>query len=218
MVTPANAELAISAAAINPSTWRRIRGKLTRRFGCANESKCDTIWSDPVALGCGCRSRTTEGRSIFVSLRSIFPYMMTRSIAYMVALVGGLGVLAGPAGTVVSSTGASASGGLSGDPAPVRHVGLERAIPAVGDTIAVLPDSLRLWFSEPVMVPLTRIRLQHNKRELAMKGAFQKAGDLKAPVTIAVPNKPGPGTYTVIWKTAGADGHVALGTYTFVVR
>jgi len=134
------------------------------------------------------------------------------------ALVIAAGVLAGASAGGASTLVGSVSSGTSAVAARARHVSVERSIPAADDTISVLPDSLQIWFSEPVAVPLTRIRLQHNKRELAMKGAFQKAGDGKAPVTVAIPTKPGPGTYTVIWKTAGADGHAVVGTYSFVVR
>lgn len=143
---------------------------------------------------------------------------MIRSISFATAIVIAAGLIGGDPGVGDAALAGSVSNGSSATAARARHVRVEKAIPAVNDTVSSLPDSLRIWFSEPVAVPLTRVRLQHNKRELAMKGASQKAGDRMAPVTLAIPTKPGPGTYTVIWKTAGADGHAVVGTYSFVVR
>lgn len=134
----------------------------------------------------------------------------------VVAVCVAVAALAGAAGAGTSPSPDSARSSV--DAGSANKVTLVKSVPAANDTIAVMPDSLWLWFSEPVIVSLTRIRLQHNKSELAMRGAFQKAGDPMAPVAVAVSTKRGRGTYTVIYKTGGADRRAALGTYSFVVR
>lgn len=101
---------------------------------------------------------------------------------------------------------------------PMRHTRLVKSQPADGDTLTASPDSLRLWFSEDVQLPVTHIRVTrpgHTPR--LSTPVVREAGGVRS-VVVAIEDKLTAGTYRVIWKTAGPDGHPSTGVYTFVVR
>ncbi|MEP6492158.1 MAG: copper resistance CopC family protein [bacterium] len=102
------------------------------------------------------------------------------------------------------------------------HVHLLRSQPAEHDTLAKLPATITLWFSEAPELAVTSVKLT---------GADQRAVSLDAPkradaslgagsdaaIVASVKDATKPGVYTVAWKTAAKDGHPASGTYSFVV-
>jgi methionine-rich copper-binding protein CopC len=101
---------------------------------------------------------------------------------------------------------------------PAFHASLKKAVPGKGDTVAVSPDTLTLWFSEKVEIPLTKVALSGG-------GAARKLGapafggtSADAPVVVAVEEKLAPGTYKVDWTVAGKDGHPSKGSYEFVLK
>jgi len=98
------------------------------------------------------------------------------------------------------------------------HAHLVKAQPGVNDTVTVSPDSLKLWFSERVELPLSKVALKGG-------GAAKMLGELAfggpgadAPMVVAVRDKLAPGTYTVDWTVAGKDGHATKGSFAFVVK
>jgi methionine-rich copper-binding protein CopC len=105
-------------------------------------------------------------------------------------------------------------------PASARfHAHLVKADPAVNDTIAASPKTVRLWFSEPVELALSRVRVVRVGGDTLKTGELRREGsaantaatDLSAPATT-------PGTYVVTYHVVARDGHPTTGTYTFVVR
>lgn len=100
-----------------------------------------------------------------------------------------------------------------------RHAELKKSWPAANDSLAKAPDSLKLWFSEKVELPLTKIQLmmggtmQHQLGAPAFLGATADA-----PVTLVIVDKLSAGKFTVNWTVAGKDGHPSKGTYDFVVK
>lgn len=101
---------------------------------------------------------------------------------------------------------------------PAFHASLKKAIPGKGDTVAVSPDSLKLWFSEKVEIPLTKVTLSGGGAAHKL-GAPAVGGTVAdAPIVVPVAEKLAPGTYTVDWTVAGKDGHPSKGSYDFVVK
>jgi methionine-rich copper-binding protein CopC len=105
-------------------------------------------------------------------------------------------------------------------PAEVRfHAHLVRADPAVNDTIATTPKSVRLWFSEPVELSLSRVRVVRVGGDTVKTGGLRHEGtmattaslDFSAPATT-------PGTYVVTYHVVARDGHPTTGSYNFVLR
>ena len=116
------------------------------------------------------------------------------------------------AGLVV---GAAVLGGAS---RTAYHATLKKSWPAAHDTLPKAPDSLKLWFSEKVEIPLTKIALVSagSAKPLSAPAFLSEATD--APIVLAVKDKLVPGAYTVNWTVAGKDGHASKGTYDFVVK
>ena len=105
-------------------------------------------------------------------------------------------------------------------PASARfHAHLVKADPAVNDTIATTPKTVRLWFSEPVELALSRMQVVRVGGDTLKTGALRHEGsaattaaaDLATPATT-------PGTYIVTYHVVARDGHPTTGTYAFVIR
>ncbi|MGH7622374.1 MAG: copper resistance CopC family protein [Gemmatimonadaceae bacterium] len=105
-------------------------------------------------------------------------------------------------------------------PASARfHAHLVKADPAVNDTISTTPKTVRLWFSEPVELALSRMQIVRVGGDTLKTGALRHEGsaattaaaDLMAPAST-------PGTYVVTYHVVARDGHPTSGEYRFVIR
>jgi methionine-rich copper-binding protein CopC len=97
------------------------------------------------------------------------------------------------------------------------HTTLTKALPAIDGTVTAAPTELTLWFNERPDVALSNIRLQAPDSTMITLSSTTAGPDtlsLKALVrgTIA------PGKYTVLYRTAGNDGHVMRGKYQFTLQ
>ena len=117
--------------------------------------------------------------------------------------------------TVGLVVGAVAVGGAS---TAVRHATLKKAWPAAHDTVAKSPDSLKLWFSEKVEIPLTKISLVSAGSPTKLSDPAFLGETADAPIVLAVKESLAPGAYTVNWTVAAKDGHPSKGSYDFVVK
>ncbi|HEV7706332.1 MAG TPA: copper resistance CopC family protein [Gemmatimonadaceae bacterium] len=99
------------------------------------------------------------------------------------------------------------------------HAHLVRADPAVNDTIAATPKTVRLWFSEPVELGLSRVKIVRVGGDTVQTSGLRREGseattaalDLSAPPTA-------PGTYVVTYHVVARDGHPTTGSYNFVLK
>lgn len=96
------------------------------------------------------------------------------------------------------------------------HIHLKKSMPANGCELKTAPEEVRLWFTEPVSVSLTRIALMAPDSSRIDLG---KVGETDDPASVAseVNGEMEPGTYTVQWRTASKDGHIVKGDYTFTL-
>ena len=94
------------------------------------------------------------------------------------------------------------------------HTKLEKSEPAAGAAVAAAPKQIQLWFNEKVDPAVSKIALSSPSGKVEL-GPAHAMGDktLMAPIS----GKMGGGTYTVTWQTAGDDGHVVKGDFTFSV-
>jgi methionine-rich copper-binding protein CopC len=111
-------------------------------------------------------------------------------------------------------------GGTAFAPAEERfHAHLVRAEPAVNDTIATTPTAVRRWFSEPLELSLSRVRVVRVGGDTVKTGGLRHEGtaaataslDFSAPATT-------PGTYVVTYHVVARDGHPTSGSYDFVLK
>jgi methionine-rich copper-binding protein CopC len=99
------------------------------------------------------------------------------------------------------------------------HAHLVRADPAVNDTIAATPKTVRLWFSEPVELALSRVKIVRVGGDTLKTSTLRHDGsaattaalDLASPATT-------PGTYVVTYHVVARDGHPSTGSYNFVLK
>lgn len=124
-----------------------------------------------------------------------------------------------PAALVAAWTIVLAGLTLVGPATPVvhGHSQLVTSVPAAGDVVAAVPESIRLVFSEPIEAAYTKIDLlDANGRTLA---AGVGAPDPADPYSLVAPLPDLPdGIYTVDWRSLStADGHTASGFFTFGV-
>jgi hypothetical protein len=97
----------------------------------------------------------------------------------------------------------------------LAHTKLEKSEPAAGATLTQAPKQIQLWFNEEIDPAVSKLDLAGASGKVSLSGVHVMSGkELMAAVSGAVPA----GTYTVAWQTAGDDGHVVKGDFTFTVK
>lgn len=104
-------------------------------------------------------------------------------------------------------------------PAPaLAHGGLRRSIPAKDAHLAIVPRELRLTFSEPSELSFSAVELRApDGKSVPLGELVRAAGDPNTLVAAITGPLFAAGTYTVVWRTAGADGHPVRGQFEFVI-
>lgn len=97
------------------------------------------------------------------------------------------------------------------------HAALVKAVPAIECRVAVPPTDLTLWFNERPDLALSNIRLIGPDSVPVLVGAPRAASDSMA-LTTSIRGVLTPGKYTVRFRTAGPDGHVMQGKYSFTYQ
>ena len=99
------------------------------------------------------------------------------------------------------------------------HAHLVRADPAVNDTIASTPKTVRLWFSEPVELGMSRVKIVREGGDTVKTSGLRHDGTAAttAALDFAIPPT-APGTYVVTYRVVARDGHPSSGSYRFVLK
>lgn len=99
------------------------------------------------------------------------------------------------------------------------HTRLESSSPAADAVLRQPPTELRLRFSTAVEPRLTGATLLGASGDTVLVAvASPEPGSGNRAYVVPVPAALGPGEYMVEWRTAGADGHVIQGGFSFVVE
>lgn len=99
--------------------------------------------------------------------------------------------------------------------AVLAHTKLEKSDPADGATVTISPKWVQLFFSEKPDLKVTKVDVTGPSGKVELGPAHSMADkDVMAPINRPMDN----GKYTVSWQTAGKDGHVLKGTFSFTVR
>lgn len=98
------------------------------------------------------------------------------------------------------------------------HLTVVKTQPAADSTVNASPERLAVWFSQAPSSRLSRLELRGPNGDdvIELEKATVNAEDRS--VSVAVPRPLAAGTYTVGWRTAGDDGHVMRGTFSFIVQ
>ena len=97
------------------------------------------------------------------------------------------------------------------------HTVLVKATPAIDGTVKTAPTDLTLWFNERPDLSLSNIRLRGPDSVMVELGGVKAGADSTA-LTVPVRGTMKPGKYTVLYRTAGDDGHVMRGSYSFTFQ
>jgi methionine-rich copper-binding protein CopC len=124
-------------------------------------------------------------------------------------------------GAVVAAAFVAASSALLPAPSAASsaavHLRLTRTEPAKDSAFAGSPAVIRLWFSEPVRLKATSLKVTDAAGKVVGLGPLSRAAAKQAPVVAKVQAAMAPGHYTVTWRAMGNDSHVVKGQYTFTI-
>ena len=94
------------------------------------------------------------------------------------------------------------------------HIEASKTSPEDGATLSGPVRTLRVWFNQEPDVPLSKLELTGPTGPLNVEGLHTMGErDLMARVSGRMPD----GSYTARWQTAGDDGHVLNGEWTFTI-
>jgi len=98
-----------------------------------------------------------------------------------------------------------------------RHLRLTRSEPSADSSVSQL-SAIKLWFSQPVELRVTSVRLTgEGDRPVELAALMKESRDIATPVVAGVPAGAAPGRYTVNWRTMSRDGHAVSGTFAFTL-
>ena len=95
------------------------------------------------------------------------------------------------------------------------HAHLRRSEPAANEKLTSPPSAIRLWYSERPELAFTRVRLRAADSSEITLGAVARMTDDPMGVTVPIGRALPAGKYTVLWRTAAADGHASSGSFGF---
>lgn len=101
--------------------------------------------------------------------------------------------------------------------AAFAHGMLKSSTPASGAHLSVAPRELRLDFTESPELTFTTLSLLGPGGGAVALGPVQFASDSRRSVVTAIRGVLAAGTYTVVWKMAGSDGHPVQGRFEFTI-
>jgi len=97
------------------------------------------------------------------------------------------------------------------------HVHLSKSEPMADSTVTVAPTTVKLWFSAPVQVAVTTVRVSATDGTSMSALPVQRATGDNAPLVATLPSPLANGRYSVAWRTMSRDGHAVAGTFAFTV-
>ncbi|MEO8880332.1 MAG: copper resistance protein CopC [Gemmatimonadaceae bacterium] len=97
------------------------------------------------------------------------------------------------------------------------HAHLVKSDPSANAKLATPPTAIRLWFSEAPELALTQVMLLAPDRAHIPLDSVTKDPQSSMAVRVSIPERLAPGRYTVVWRTAAADGHPSGGRIAFTV-
>lgn len=96
------------------------------------------------------------------------------------------------------------------------HMALQKTMPEADAVLSESPGRIQMWFTQLPDPAVSRLTLEGATGEVAL-GDTDVVNDDRSLLAM-LPSTLGAGAYTVKWRTAGDDGHIQRGEYTFTVR
>lgn len=96
------------------------------------------------------------------------------------------------------------------------HAVLVKAIPARDAVLARSPDSVTLWFNEPLESAFSSLSVRDQRSRVVVEGPI--SAPAKGALRLVVPNALPAGRYAVQYRVLSVDGHVVEGQLDFEIR
>jgi copper transport protein len=96
----------------------------------------------------------------------------------------------------------------------VPHTALKRSEPAKDSRLSAAPARVSLWFTAEPQLAFSRIRLRGPAGDIPLDTIVADTGHA---LHGRIPTRLQPGSYRVLWQTAGVDGHPLRGEFSFTV-
>jgi methionine-rich copper-binding protein CopC len=97
------------------------------------------------------------------------------------------------------------------------HNHLVKSAPAADQVVTGSPKEIRLWFAEKVEPKFSSVTLMKPDSTKIAVGKPAATDDPKS-IVAEVTGSLAAGSYTIVWRTAGDDGHAVRGRYSFSVK
>lgn len=97
------------------------------------------------------------------------------------------------------------------------HAHLIRSDPSANAQLETSPRAIRLWFSEAPELAFTQVLLLASDSAHVPLDSVVKDPHSSMAVMVSIPERLAPGRYTVVWRTAAADGHPSSGRLAFTI-
>lgn len=98
----------------------------------------------------------------------------------------------------------------------LAHMKAEKMEPAADAMLTSSPAKVQVWFTQAPDSKLSKLELMGPAGAVKLSG-FQVVGADKS-IMAKIDAKLGDGKYTANWQSAGDDGHVQKGSYSFSVK
>lgn len=97
----------------------------------------------------------------------------------------------------------------------LAHMRVNKTAPEDGSTIAKAPNAIQVWFTQNPDSAVSKMSMSGPSGEVDL---YVHLGGNKSLMGMVQTQNLGDGNYTVNWQTAGDDGHIQKGDYTFTVE
>jgi copper resistance protein C len=97
------------------------------------------------------------------------------------------------------------------------HLSVVKTMPADESYVSEPPGRVQIWFNQQPSPRISRLELRGPNEQEVELGKVEVHSEDRS-ISAAVPAPLAPGKYAVTWRSAGDDGHVMRGTFTFTVK
>jgi hypothetical protein len=95
------------------------------------------------------------------------------------------------------------------------HLSVLKTFPADAATLTKSPERVQVWFNQQPSARISRLELKGPSGDVGLDVLEVHSQENSISAAIRAPLAPG--RYEVSWRSAGADGHVMRGTFTFSI-
>ena len=96
------------------------------------------------------------------------------------------------------------------------HLGLKSSSPAKGDTLRTSVSTIHLTFTQRIALRFTSVTIVNVAGD-TIRGTLAAVDTTGRDVELTLPQPLLDGTYVVVWRAAGDDGHAVTGNFAFTV-